>query len=76
MATIQDVAKRAAVSVSTVSNVLNGRADRMRPGTLSRIEDAIEALQFRPSKLVLIVTRKERVLFLTISCRRVYAASL
>lgn len=51
MATIQDVAKRAAVSVSTVSNVLNGRADRMRPGTLSRIEDAIEALQFRPSKL-------------------------
>lgn len=51
MATIQDVARHAAVSVSTVSNVLNGRADRMRPDTLARVEAAIQALQFRPSKL-------------------------
>jgi DNA-binding LacI/PurR family transcriptional regulator len=51
MTTIQDVAKHAAVSVSTVSNVLNGRADRMRPQTLERVNAAIEALQFRPSKL-------------------------
>lgn len=51
MATIQDVARRAEVSVSTVSNVLNGRADRMRPETLARVQAAIEALQFRPSKL-------------------------
>ncbi|MDM0111002.1 LacI family DNA-binding transcriptional regulator [Variovorax sp. J22R133] len=51
MTTIQDVAKRAGVSVSTVSNVLNGRADRMRAETLSRVEAAIEALGFRPSKL-------------------------
>jgi DNA-binding LacI/PurR family transcriptional regulator len=48
--TIQDVARHAAVSVSTVSNVLNGRVDRMRPATLSRVEVAIAALQFRPSK--------------------------
>jgi DNA-binding LacI/PurR family transcriptional regulator len=51
MATIQDVARRAEVSVSTVSNVLNGRADRMRPDTLARVQAAIEALNFRPSKL-------------------------
>lgn len=51
MTTIQDVARHAAVSVSTVSNVLNGRADRMRPDTLARVEAAISALQFRPNKL-------------------------
>jgi DNA-binding LacI/PurR family transcriptional regulator len=51
MTTIQDVARQAAVSVSTVSNVLNGRVDRMRPETLARVESAIEALRFRPSKL-------------------------
>ena len=51
MNTIQDVARHAAVSVSTVSNVLNGRSDRMRPETLARVNAAIEALQFSPSKL-------------------------
>ena len=51
MTTIQDVARQAAVSVSTVSNVLNGRADRMRADTLARVEAAIQSLQFRPSKL-------------------------
>ena len=51
MTTIQDVARHAAVSVSTVSNVLNGRADRMRPETLARVEATIEALRFSPSNL-------------------------
>jgi DNA-binding LacI/PurR family transcriptional regulator len=51
MTTIQDVALRATVSVATVSNVLNGRGDRMRPETLARVEAAIEALQFRPNRL-------------------------
>ena len=51
MITIQDVARQAAVSVSTVSNVLNGRGERMRPETLARVEAAIRALRFRPSRL-------------------------
>ena len=51
MTTIQDVARHAAVSASTVSNVLNGRADRMRPDTLARVQAAIRDLKFNPSKL-------------------------
>lgn len=51
MTTIQDVARHAAVSVSTVSNVLNGRGDRMRPETRERVEASIRELNFRPSKL-------------------------
>jgi DNA-binding LacI/PurR family transcriptional regulator len=50
MTTIQDVARHAAVSVSTVSNVLNGRHARMGAETLARVEAAIATLQFRPSQ--------------------------
>ncbi|CAN5608593.1 LacI family DNA-binding transcriptional regulator [soil metagenome] len=51
MNTIQDVARKAEVSVSTVSNVLNGRTDRMRKETLARVQAAIAALQFRPNSV-------------------------
>ncbi len=50
MSTIADVARHAGVSVSTISNVLNGRVDRMRRETLERVEAAIVALDFRPSR--------------------------
>jgi DNA-binding LacI/PurR family transcriptional regulator len=46
---IRDVATLAGTSVSTVSNLLNGRPDRMRPETVQRIEAAIGQLGYRPS---------------------------
>lgn len=48
--TIQDVAALAGVSVSTVSNVLNGREARMRAETLARVKAAIAELGFRPNQ--------------------------
>jgi DNA-binding LacI/PurR family transcriptional regulator len=50
VSTIADVARHAGVSVSTVSNLLNGRVDRMRTETLQRIEAAISSLDYRPNR--------------------------
>ena len=36
--------------MSTISNVLNGRVDRMRHETLQRVEAAIAALDYRPNR--------------------------
>jgi DNA-binding LacI/PurR family transcriptional regulator len=47
--TIHQVAAEAGVSPSTVSNVLNGRSDRMLPQTRERVEDAIARLGYRPN---------------------------
>ncbi len=49
MAGIHDVAKMAGVSASTVSNVINGRAGKMRAETRQRVLEAIEALKFTPN---------------------------
>jgi DNA-binding LacI/PurR family transcriptional regulator len=48
--TIEDVAQRAGVSISTVSNALNGRPERMRKETLDRIESVIAELGFQPNR--------------------------
>ena len=49
MSKMRDVADQAGVSASTVSNVLNGRTNRMAPETLERVEAAIAALKYRPN---------------------------
>ncbi len=49
MSKIRDVAALAGVSTSTVSNVLNGRSNRMAAETLARVEGAIAALKYRPN---------------------------
>ncbi|WP_163508413.1 LacI family DNA-binding transcriptional regulator [Fodinicola acaciae] len=48
--TIQEVARAANVSPSTVSNVLNGRDGRMLPETKLRVEAAIARLGYRPNR--------------------------
>lgn len=47
--TIRDVALLAETSPSTISNLLNGRLERMRPETVERIQGAIAQLGYRPS---------------------------
>lgn len=50
MATIHDVAALAGVSVSSVSNVLSGRTDKLGAETYQRVEEAIRTLSYRPNR--------------------------
>lgn len=50
MSTINDVARLAKVSISTVSNVLNGRTGQMGRETLARVEHAVAELGYRPNR--------------------------
>ncbi len=59
-ANIFDVARLAGVSHQTVSRVINGHPS-VRPGTRSRVEDAIAQLRYRPSTAArALVTRRTR----------------
>lgn len=49
--TIHDVARAAGVSPSTVSNVLNGRRERMRADTLERVMRAMTELGYAPNQM-------------------------
>jgi LacI family transcriptional regulator len=49
--TIADVAKVAGVSKATVSRVLSGNYEYMKPATRKRVESAIEKLGYRPSSV-------------------------
>ncbi len=50
MANIYDVAKEAGVSISTVSRVIQG-ASNVLPETRTRIEEAIQHLNYHPNRL-------------------------
>jgi LacI family transcriptional regulator len=47
--TIRDVAEAAGVSISTVSNALNGRVEAMGEATYERIQATIKQLHYRPN---------------------------
>jgi DNA-binding LacI/PurR family transcriptional regulator len=49
--TIHEVAKRAKVSTSTVSLVLNGKLERMRPATSDRVLKAVEELGYAANQM-------------------------
>jgi LacI family transcriptional regulator len=55
--TIYDVAKRAGVSIATVSHSLN-RPEKVSPATRQRVLDAVDAMQFVPKETA--VTRARR----------------
>lgn len=66
--TIKDVAQRAGTSVTTVSNVLNGRTYAMTEDTLTRIQDAMRDLKFRPNRVARgLVTRRTATLGLILA---------
>ncbi len=50
MVRLRDVAERAGVSVSTVSNVVNGRTQTVNADILSRVQDAIADLGYQPNR--------------------------
>ena len=61
-ATIHDVAERAGVAASTVSNYLNDRG-RMNAGIRERVQEAIDALHFTPNALTRAIRkRRTRIL--------------
>ncbi|MDR1705745.1 MAG: LacI family DNA-binding transcriptional regulator [Clostridiales bacterium] len=57
MATIQDVAERAGVTVTTVSRLLNGRV-RVSPKTREKIEAVMEELDYRPNEIARSLSKK------------------
>ena len=50
MASLQEVARRAKVSIATVSRVLN-KSDKVVPETRAVVEQALRDLQYRPSRV-------------------------
>ncbi|MBE3143974.1 MAG: LacI family DNA-binding transcriptional regulator, partial [Planctomycetes bacterium] len=56
--TIDDVAKVAGVSKSTVSRVLSGNYTYIREETRQRVQEAIDQLNFRPSSIARSLTSK------------------
>lgn len=56
--TIKDVAMRAGVSVTTVTNVLYGRGGRFSEETRERVMQAVEELGYRPNQIARSLVRR------------------
>ena len=56
--TIKDVAERAGVSITTVTNVLHGRGGRFSEGTRERVLKAVEELGYRPNTIARSLVRR------------------
>lgn len=70
--TIRDVAKKAMVSVGSVSNVLNNR-DSVKPSVRAKVEKAIEDLGYHPNRRAQLLARKPNpVLSFVLSNRELY----
>lgn len=66
--TIRSVAREAGVSITTVSNVLNGRHQQMAAETLLRVQSAMDRLGYRPNSLAQsLVTNRTGTIGLIIS---------
>ena len=70
MVTIEDIAKEAGVSTTTVSNVIHGRTNKVSAATVDRINEIIQrrgyvpnlsarALKIRSSRLVALISRMD-----------------
>ncbi|MGM9606548.1 MAG: LacI family DNA-binding transcriptional regulator [Oscillospiraceae bacterium] len=64
--TIADVAKKAGVSVATVSRVLNGEQN-VRPDTLARVRQAISELNYTPNASARNLRRRESRVILVLA---------
>jgi LacI family transcriptional regulator len=65
--TIIEVAKRAGVSVGTVSNILRGAAHLHQPDTVQKVTQAIRELNYRPSRVAQsLVTRRTHTIGLVV----------
>ena len=57
--TIKTIAREAGVSISTVSNVLNGNIEEMSADTWARVQEVIKQLNYRPNQIARgLVTRR------------------
>jgi len=59
--TIEQVAKLAGVSITTVSNVLNNRTNAMRPATRLRVQEAARVLGYHPSRVARSLANRQTV---------------
>ncbi len=64
--TIADVAKKAGVSVATVSRVINGETN-VRPSTYERVQQAIQALNYTPNLSARNLRRRESRVILVLA---------